>query len=142
MKAQPSNFLTSQALLLLFTLTLPGIASASSLTEATNTLCIKIKSCATAQMQQQQLPPAMLQMMTAMLDETCAKTIAPYADKATDAGLEKKVIACIESIHSHSCSALMQGSAGETRECKTLESAANAAGINTKIDAPDIKAKP
>lgn len=142
MKAQPSNFLTVKALLLLSTLFLPGIASATSLNEATDTLCGKIKSCATAQLEQQDLPPAMLQMMKAMFDETCASMISPYADKATNAGLEKKAIACIESINTLSCTNLMQNSGAETAECKALEAAANAAGINTRVDLGDIKATP
>ena len=139
MKSLPASMLTIKALPLLILLTLPGIATASSLTEATNTLCSKIKSCTTAQLKQQQLPPAMLQMMTAMLDESCAKTIAPYADKATNVGLEKKAVACIKSINSLSCNALMNTSEAETDECKMLEKAANEAGVNTNIQASDIK---
>jgi len=140
MKAHAGNFLTNKALLLLSALILPGIASATSLNEATGSLCGKIKSCASTELKQQNLPPAMLQMMTAMLDETCASMISPYADKATDAGLEKKAIACIESINTLSCSALKQDSGGETAACKTLEEAANQAGIDTTIDLNDIKA--
>lgn len=139
MKSLPTSMLTIKDLPLLILLTLPGIATANSLTEATNTLCIKIKACATAQLSQQQLPPAMLQMMTAMLDESCAKTIAPYADKATDAGLEKKAVACIKSINALSCNALMNTSEAETDECKVLEKAANEAGVNTNIQPSDIK---
>ena len=142
MKTRPTNILTTKALLLLFTLTLPGITTATSLNEATDTLCRKIKSCASAQLEQQDLPPAMLQMMKAMFEETCASMISPYADQATNAGLEKKAIACIESINSLSCTSLMQNSGGETAECKALEAAANEAGINTKVDLSDIKTTP
>jgi len=142
MKIRPVTISIIKALLLLSTLTLSSIATATSLNEATDSLCRKIKSCATAQLEQQDLPPAMLQMMKAMFDETCASMISPYADKATDAGLEKKAIACIESVNTLSCSALMQDSGGETAECKTLEKAANQAGIDTNIDISDIKATP
>ncbi len=117
---------------------LSGLSTAATLSNATNTLCTKIKSCATVQMQQQQLPPAMQEMMSAMLDETCTKTISPYADKATNAGLEKKAVACIESINRLSCGTLMQGSEVNTKACKALEKAANDAGIDTSIDAADI----
>ena len=142
MKTRPVTTHTIKALLLLSTLTLPGIAFATSLNEATDTLCRKIKSCASAQLEQQNLPPTMLQMMKAMFDETCASMISPYADKATNAGLEKKAIACIESVNTLSCSTLMQDSGGETAECKTLEAAANEAGIDTSIDLNDIKTTP
>jgi len=142
MKTRPATVPAIKALLLLSTLTLSSIAAATSLNEATDTLCRKIKSCATTQLEQQDLPPAMLQMMKAMFDETCASMISPYADKATDAGLEKKAIACIESINTLSCPALMQDSGGETAECKTLEKAAKEAGIDTSIDLNDIKTTP
>jgi hypothetical protein len=138
MKSHTTNRLTLKALAPLILLTLPGIAYANSLTQATNTLCSKIKSCTTAQLKQQQLPPAMLQMMTAMLDESCAKTIAPYADKASNVGLEKKAVACIKSINALSCNALMNTSKAETGECKALEKAANEAGVNTNIQTSDI----
>lgn len=135
----PINRLSIKILPLLFLLTLPGITRATSFTEATQTLCNKIKSCTTIQLKQQQLPPAMMQMMTAMLDETCAKTIAPYARKATNAGLEKKAIACINSINALSCDALMNTSEAETSECRALEKAANEAGIDTSTQAYEIK---
>jgi len=138
MKSSPANMPALKVVALLIFLTLPGISTASSLTEATKTLCSKIKSCTTAQLQQQQLPPQMLQMMTAMLDESCAKTIAPYANKATNAGLEKKAIACINSINALSCNALMNTSEAETGECRALEKAANDAGIDTNTQAYDI----
>ncbi len=131
-----------KSLALLFILTLPGVGVATSLNEATSTLCVKIKSCATAQLQQQELPPAMLQMMTALFDETCANTITPYADKATNAGLEKKAVACIESINRLSCDTIMNHSGSETDECKALEKAAQQAGINTDIDAKEFELKP
>ncbi|MBQ0719865.1 MAG: hypothetical protein KBT88_15330 [Gammaproteobacteria bacterium] len=137
-----ASLLSIKALPLLLLFTLPNTALASSLTQATNTLCSKIKSCATAQMVQQQLPPVMLQMMTAMLDDTCSDIILPYANKATNAGLEKKSIACIESINTLSCSAVMKGAGGETSECKALERAANEAGINTNIEASGVKVTP
>ena len=132
----------AKALSLMLMLALPGIGAATSLNQATDTLCVKIKSCATLQLAQQDLPPAMLQMMTAMFDETCASTIAPYADKATNAGLEKKAIACIESINKLSCNTIMKRSGSETSECKTLETAARQAGINTDIDGEGFELKP
>lgn len=139
MKSLPINMLSIKNLPLLILLTLSSITSATSFTEATNTLCNKIKSCTTTQLTQQQLPPVMLQMMTAMLDETCAKTIAPYAEKATNAGLEKKAISCINSINFLSCNALMDTAKAETSECKALEKAANEAGIDTSTQAYGIR---
>ncbi len=131
LKHLPINRFSIKTLSLLIFLTLPSITSANSLTKATNTLCSKIKSCTTAQLTQQQLPPAMMEMMTSILDKTCAQTIAPYAELATNAGLEKSAIACLHSLNTLSCDALMNTKEAETSECKALEKAANEAGIDT-----------
>lgn len=146
MTANPSNNTPAivpsiKSLALILTLALPAVGAATSLNEATDTLCVKIKACATAQLKQQDLPPAMLQMMTAMFDETCTSTIAPYADKATNAGLEEKAIACIESINKLSCSTIINRAGSETGECKALEKAAQQAGIDTDIQAEDLGLK-
>ena len=140
-KSFTPNRLTIKALSLLILLTLPSIGTATSLNQATDKLCDKIKSCATAQMSQQNLPPAMQQMMTVMFEQSCTSIIAPYADKATNAGLEKKAVACISSINSLSCGAIMTATGSKTAECSTLESAAHEAGIDTNIQAEDLGLK-
>lgn len=137
LKRCPEYRLSAIALPLVLLLALSGMTRANSFTEATNTLCSKIKSCTTAQLAQQQLPPAMMQMMTAMLDDTCTQTIAPYAKQATNAGLENAAIACIDSINTLSCDALLKSKGAETKECLTLENAANEAGIDTNIQPED-----
>jgi len=133
MKNHTTNRLTIKALPLLILFALPGIGGATSLNQATNKLCDKIQSCARAQMAQQDLPPAMEQMMTAMFEQSCTSIIAPYADQATNAGLEKKAVACINSINTLSCGTIMTATGSKTAECKTLESAAREAGIDTDI---------
>ena len=133
----PTPLATALRLLLIFTLS--GAATAADLNETTNNLCKKIKSCASAQLEQQDLPPAMLQMMAAMLDETCTNMIDPYANKAVNAGLEKKAISCIKSIETLSCNTLMQEGGAETKACKTLEKAANEAGIDTDIAVKNLR---
>ena len=138
MKNHTTNKLTIKALPLFILFALPNIGHTTSLNQATNKLCEKIKSCAKAQMAQQNLPPAMEQMMTAMFEQSCTSIIAPYADQATNAGLEKKAVACISSINSLSCGVIMTATGSKTAECKTLESAARQAGIDTDIKAEDL----
>ena len=138
MRSLTNNRLTIKALPLFILLTLPSIGTATSLNQATDKLCDKIKSCARAQMAQQALPPAMQQMMTAMFEQSCTSIIAPYADQATNAGLEKKAVACIGSINSLSCGTIMTATGSKTAECETLESAARQAGIDTDIQAEDL----
>lgn len=130
--------LTIKVLPLFILLALPSIGAAISLNQATNTLCDKIKSCARAQMAQQDLPPAMQQMMATMFEQSCTSIIAPYADKATNAGLERKAIDCISSINNLSCGAIMTATGSKTAECSTLETAAQQAGIDTNIQVEDL----
>lgn len=130
-----------KAFTILLVLALPSFAAATSLNQATNKLCDKIKSCAKSQMAQQNLPPAMQQMMADMFEQSCTSSIAPYAEKATNAGLEKKAVACISSINSLSCGTIMTATGSKTAECSTLESAARQAGIDTNIRAEDLGLK-
>jgi len=141
MKNHTTNRLTIKALPLFILFALPNIGNAASLNQATNKLCDKIKSCAREQIAQQDLPPAMQQMMTAMFEQSCTNIIAPYADQATNAGLEKKAVACISSINSLSCGVIMTATGSKTAECKTLESAAQQAGIDTDIQVEDLGLK-
>jgi hypothetical protein len=141
MKHQTTRTLSLKALPLLIGFALPNTGGATSLNEATNTLCDKIKSCAMLEMAQQELPPGMEQMMTAMFEQSCTSIIAPYAGKATNAGLEKKAVDCINSINKLSCGVVMTASGSQTAACKALENAARQAGIDTNIQAEDLGLK-
>lgn len=141
MKYSTTKILTLKALSLLICVALPSIGNASNLNQATSKLCDKIKSCAMQEMAEQDLPPGMEQMMTAMFEQSCTSIIAPYAGKATNAGLEQKAVACINSINKLSCGTVMSATGSKTEECKSLESAARQAGIDTDIQAEDLGLK-
>ena len=118
---------------LLFTIfilsTFSYASNASDMSEASNTICQKVKTCGTAQLESQGLPPEMVVMMKSMFDGMCETMIAPYITQTTDAGLEKKAIACLDTINTMSCEDLMKGQGNETQECKEFEKAADEAGI-------------
>jgi hypothetical protein len=103
------------------------LSHADELSEATDTLCEKMKSCGLAQAKQQNLPPEMEQMMEGMFDGMCKSMVAPYVLSTKDAGLEDKALACLESFNEKSCDELMNNNGGDTEECKEFEKAANEA---------------
>ena len=102
-------------------------ANARSLSEATTQLCEKIKTCGQKAIAEQDIPPEMRQMMEGMFSGMCQSMVAPYVVSAQHAGLEKKAIACIESIETQTCTNLMENDGAETPECKELEAAAEKA---------------
>ena len=102
-------------------------AQARDLGDATNQLCEKIKTCGQQEIAKQDIPPEMRQMMEGMFSGMCQSMVAPYVVSAQHAGLEKKAIACIESIETKSCTDLMENNGAETEECKELEAAAEKA---------------
>lgn len=104
-------------------------SNARDISEASNVICEKVKTCGTAQLETQGLPPEMVVMMKAMFDGMCETMIAPYIIKTADAGLEEKAIACLDSISSMSCEHLMEGQGNETEECEEYKQAAEDAGI-------------
>jgi len=110
-------------------MTVSSLAHADKLTEMTGAVCEKIKTCGVAQLEQQGLPAETVQMMKAMFDGMCTSMVSPYINRTLDAGLEKKAVACLDSIQSMSCPDLMQGGADNSAECKEFEKAADEAGL-------------
>lgn len=99
--------------------------------EKTDQLCEKIKTCSIEQMGPDQ-PPAVIEMMQGMFDGMCASMMAPYMETYTDAGLENKAEACLDTILDASCDDLManQGESYESAECQEFKAAADEAGID------------
>ena len=92
-------------------------------------LCGKIKTCGTAEVASQDLPPEMKAMMMSVFDNMCESWVQPYAVAVGQAGLEDKAESCIKSIVSESCQDLMQNQGGETSECLEFTQAAEEAGV-------------
>lgn len=117
--------LFSVLLILLFS----TAATADNVTEMSDSLCKKVKACGMEQIQQQQIPPEMEQMMVAMFDGMCATMVSPYLNRSFDAGLEEKAVACLEAVEELSCPELMEGKGDRVPACKEYKEAAEAAGI-------------
>jgi len=103
----------------------------ADLNDSSAELCDKVKSCALAEVKAQGLPEGMVQMMVGMFEGMCATWVEPYAATVDKAGLEDKAIACIDSVVSESCAALMKAKgAFRTKECDEFEQAADEAGVD------------
>ena len=103
----------------------------ADMTEKTDQLCEKIKTCSIEQMGADQ-PPGIREMMQGMFDSMCASMVAPYMQTYSDAGLENKAEACLDTVIAASCDELManQGESYESQECQDFKTAADEAGID------------
>ena len=91
-------------------------------------LCWKMKSCSKEQMDNEDIPPEMVQMMETMFDGMCTTWMAPYAKSVGQVGLQDKAEACVESILEQDCETLIEAE-GEyhSSACKAFEDAAEQA---------------
>lgn len=117
----------SLLIVLACTAILSSTAQSRTLTEATETLCSKMRQCGEAELAKQELPPEMRQAMQGMFSGMCQAMIAPYLISTKDAGLEDKATACLDSFVDKSCEDLMENRASETEECEEFQAAAEAA---------------
>ena len=101
-----------------------GVANATGLSDATTTVCDKVKLCGTAQLERQQLSPDLEAMLTLMVNGMCEAIVAPYVSQAINAGLEQKAVACLETLDAMSCDQLLDGGGNESKACQELEKAA------------------
>lgn len=99
--------------------------------DMTQEVCKKIKTCGTAEIELQGIPPEMQQVMKNMLDSMCTSVVAPYVSQTLDAGLQSQAEACLTDIEAMACDELMNGGADNSEQCIEFEKAAKAAGIDT-----------
>ena len=92
-------------------------AQADELGDAAQTLCEKVKSCAIAQMEGQNIPEETRQMMQPMLDNMCTQVRGKVGEVPTGHPLYKPAVACMESM-----------GAMTTPECEEYEELAREAG--------------
>jgi len=94
-------------------------------------LCDKIKSCATVEIDKQQISPNEKEAILSVFDNQCIASVQKYENDVGAAGLEGKAQACLDSLQAQSCGALLQGSGPiTTPACTDFETSAKAAGIN------------
>ena len=104
--------------------------SADDIADAALGLCEKVKSCAMAQIEEEDLTPELRQMMQPMLENMCAN----MEDKveAVPAGhpLYAPAIACMRSMEALSCEAMQDPGHMETPECAAYEKLVRETGDN------------
>ena len=103
-------------------------AQADELGDAAQTLCEKVKSCAIAQMEGQNIPEETRQMMQPMLDNMCTQVRGKVGEVPTGHPLYKPAVACMESMNSLSCENMQDAGAMTTPECEEYEELAREAG--------------
>lgn len=88
--------------------------------EATK-LCEKVKSCAMAQIAEEDVTPEMRQMMQPMLDGMCDDMRSSMDEIPTGDQLYKPALACMRSMQTLSCAAMQDEESMKTPACETYE---------------------
>jgi hypothetical protein len=94
---------------------------AEEFTEASQTLCEKVKSCAMEQLQSANLPPQAREMMQPTLDTMCEQMQAKVGDVPTGHALYKPAVACMQSMNTLTCEMLQSPDNLATPECEEYE---------------------
>jgi hypothetical protein len=103
---------------------------ADDYTDASLALCEKVKSCAIAQMGEQEITPEVRQMMQPMLDNMCTSMLANLPEVAKDHATFKPAMACMSSLEALSCEEMQGQNGSATPACKEYEELAE------KYDSP------
>lgn len=83
-------------------------------------LCEKVKSCALAELDGQDLSTEMKAMVTSSMDGMCEMMAVQFSDAGVSSELHSQASACMDSLKSLSCAELMEGES-ETPACVELE---------------------
>ncbi len=98
-----------------------GYASADDLTDAAQSLCDMVKSCAMEQVAEQNLTPEMREMMAPMLDNMCANMRSQVQQVPVGHGLYEPAVECMRSMESFTCEQLQEPDQLSTPECAEYE---------------------
>ena len=96
-------------------------ARADDISEAALGLCEKVKSCAMAQIAQEDLTPELRQMMQPMLDTMCANMQAKVAEVDVGHPLHAPAAACMRSMEALTCEMMQDPQHMKTSECEAYE---------------------
>jgi hypothetical protein len=99
-------------------------AHADELAEASVTLCEKVKSCALAEVAEEDLTPQARQMMQPMLDSMCAQVQSAVGNVPSGHPLYAPAVACMQSMNSLSCEMMQDEAQARTPACQTFENLA------------------
>lgn len=109
--------------------TLP--AHSDDLATAAMQLCEKVKSCALAQVAEEDLTPEIRQMMQPMLDNMCADMRSSMGEVPAGHPLYQPALACMRSMENLTCEMMQDSERMETAECKAYEKLAREASIDS-----------
>ena len=109
----------------LFLALLPTPGFADEFTDASTKLCLKLKSCAMAQVDQQNLTPEIRQVMASGLNEMCANLHSQVAAVPSGHALYDSALACMRSIEALDCSRMIDSGQVSTRACQEHEALAS-----------------
>ncbi|CAA0122689.1 Uncharacterised protein [Halioglobus japonicus] len=118
----------SGSILLSIAILIPA-AHADELGDAAQALCEKVKSCAMAQIEGQNIPAETREMMQPMLDGMCTQIRGKVGEVPTGHPLYKPAVACMESMNSLSCENMQEAGDMITPECEEYEELARDAGV-------------
>jgi hypothetical protein len=102
-------------------------AHSDSMTDAALGLCEKVKSCAMAQIDEQDLTPEIRQMMQPMLDGMCANMQSSVGEFSPGHPLYVPAEACMRSMETLSCDMIQDPAQVETPECQKFTAMAKEA---------------
>jgi hypothetical protein len=112
-------------------LTLPALPTlAEEFSDVALQLCEKVKSCAIAQMNQEEMTPEMRQMVQPMLDNMCVSVQSGVEEVPKDHALYPQGLACMRSLAQLSCEQIMEMEDSTTAECRKYEEMAGQAQAN------------
>jgi len=106
-------------LVILFLGIVPAVMAADFESQSLQ-LCEKIKSCALAELEGQELSADMKSMVMSSMDGMCDMMAAQYSSAEKNTELHQQAVACMDSLSSLSCEALMEGDS-RTPACIELE---------------------
>ena len=112
---------TTLAIIALSLQALQQPAVADELEDVSLQLCEKVKSCALAQMQEQDLTPEMREMMQPMLEGMCANMQGKVDDVPRDHRLYKPALECMRSMANLSCEEMQNADQVRTPECEEYD---------------------
>lgn len=115
-------------IILLCMVTVVPSARADELGDAAQALCEKVKSCAMAQMDGQEITPETRQMMQPMLDGMCAQVRGKVGEVPAGHPLYKPAVACMQSMNSLTCETMQDADQAVTPACEEYEKLARESG--------------
>ena len=107
--------------LLSLMLLMPMTVGAQEIVEAATGLCEKVRSCAMAQIAEEDLTPELRQMMEPMLDNMCANMQSKVQEVAVGNDLYQPAVDCMQSMQALSCEDMQDPARMQTAQCESYE---------------------